>query len=105
MRRDGSTLREHLQALYRNTRQTPPELLPPPLPAAAGGLLDTWNTITKSRTGNGFGPSPLTWQDIHAWQSVSGMQLTPWEAETFLDLDRAVLAAQASPAKDNDNGN
>lgn len=39
----------------------------------------------------GTGPTPLTYQEIAAWQSRTATPLTPWEAATLHRLSHAYL--------------
>jgi len=51
----------------------------------------------NSRRGNhGMGGSSIALADIVAWQTLMGVQLTPWEIDTLLQLDSAALAAQTT---------
>ncbi len=67
-------------------------------PPAAG--LAVWEVFCAVSTG----AAPLSWLELDAWQRVNGVVLTPWEADTVMAMDRAVLeqlaqqqrAAQAS---------
>jgi len=34
---------------------------------------------------------PIGWQDILAWSSISGVDLTPWEATTVRRLSKALV--------------
>ena len=43
-----------------------------------------------------MGAAPIALADIVAWQTLMGVQLTPWEIETLLQLDAAALAAKTT---------
>ena len=45
-----------------------------------------------ARDSNGFGINAINYREIASWQHLSGVALTPWEAETLIHLDRAVRA-------------
>lgn len=85
---DGKTLREHLFAVWKATRRRPPELDLPPLPAAGVAVWEWFKALDAARGSNGWGPNPISWADLVAWQQLAGVQLTPWEAETLRALDR-----------------
>ena len=42
-----------------------------------------------------MGPSAIPLIEILAWQQVMNIALTPWEIDTLLHLDRAVLTELA----------
>lgn len=49
---------------------------------------------------NGFGPEPLTWQEIEAWSRLTQVDLDAWEALTLRklsDLYSAQLVRSADP--------
>ena len=52
-----------------------PWIQPPEMAALWGAFISL---------GDGFGPS-----DVLAWQTLHGVTLTPWEAETLLIMSRA----------------
>lgn len=64
----------------------------PPLPAAAQRLWGWFAELDAARGSNGWGPNPIGWAELAAWQQLAGVQLTPWEAETLRTLDRVRLA-------------
>ena len=43
--------------------------------------------ISRARTSNGFGPNPLTWQDVGWWSQLNGIKLRPWEVDLLMGLD------------------
>lgn len=88
-------MREHLQAVARSTGRLPPELMTTPVPAAALALWDAFAAIAGTR---GAG-APISWQDLAAWQQANGVRLSPWEADTIIDMDRAARAVQNKDAK------
>ena len=56
-----------------------------------------WAWFWQLRTANpsaGFGPAPLSFGEMDAWQRVTGNRLEPWHVDTLLAMDAAFLAAQ-----------
>lgn len=93
----GITQREHLLQVCKQTGKTPEELgfiLPePPEPPTEGLHLWHWFLeLSGARTSNGFGPNPISWNEIDAFNRLNGLRLTPWEAETLRRMDMAYLA-------------
>lgn len=70
------------------------QLAGPPCPAALAYLWRTFLRLSHRRP-SGFGPSPLTWSDIHAFIAASGFRLVPWEIEMIEQLDDLWLAERA----------
>lgn len=85
-------MREHLQAVAQATGKTPPELIQPDLPEGCGALVHIFLELNARRGSNGFGPTPITYHDLLAWQQFNGA-LTQWEAQTLLAMDTAATAA------------
>lgn len=92
---DGASLHDHLMAAWSATGRQPEELEQDELPPCIGVLLETYLDLSKTRGSNGMGYSPLNYADLSAWQHVTGVQLTPWEAETLLAMDTATIQAQS----------
>lgn len=42
----------------------------------------------------GMGPVPLSWSELATWQRVTGVELTPWEAQTLRRLSAEYIATQ-----------
>lgn len=96
--KDGSTLRQHLQAAAAMSGVADPLLEVPRVPVAARALWATFLTLSAVRR-SGMGPHPLTLTDIEAWCRLADVRLTPWELDTLIALDAASLraAAEAQP--------
>ena len=94
--REGTTFRQHLEAVAQATGETPPELIPLPIPAGCGAVWSVFLQLNARRGNNGMALSPIALADIVAWQTLMGVELTPWEIETLLQLDCVALAAPTS---------
>lgn len=77
---DGATLRQHLQSAAAQGHAVDRRLLSQP-PREAAAL---WAAFVALH-----GAEPIKPADLQAWQQLMGLQLTPWEAETLLLMDRA----------------
>lgn len=91
---DGATLRDHLAVVARATGRMPDELKVPEVPSSCQSLWDVYGQLAGTVGSNGFARNPLGWRDLAAWQQVMQMPLTPWEAETLVAIDRAIVAQQ-----------
>lgn len=72
----------------------PDPLLLGQIPPAAQALWEAFCSLTTHRR-VGFGLSPLTFVDIEAWCRLNGVDLTPWELDTLLQLDAKTLQLAA----------
>lgn len=93
---DGQPLRVHLEAEARATGQPHP-LLAARVPMAGQGLWEVYCDIAASRP-VGMGPSVVPSSEYVAWQSITGVRLSPWEVDTLRAMDRAAVAALAEAA-------
>ena len=73
----------------RAAGQTP--VLPPLLAGehVIGHLFDAGPVLYT-----GMGPVPLSWSELATWQAVTGIELTPWEAQTVRRLSAEYIATQ-----------
>lgn len=60
-------------------------------------ILEWFWELHAGRTGNGFGPDPITWPAIDAWSRVTGTDLQPWEVRALIRLDCLWLDRAANP--------
>lgn len=49
--------------------------------------------MAQGKTGGGMGPAPLSWQDVAAYQSVTGERLLGVEVAWAMTADAAVRSA------------
>lgn len=90
---DGSTLRQHLEAVERATGKRVADLHHDPLPACLIPLWEVFVALSLRRP-QGLSSAPhLTFHDVLTWCSAYRVELTPWEIDTILAADVAALAA------------
>jgi hypothetical protein len=53
-------------------------------------LWSAYAQIGRSR-GGGFGAAAVSFQEIEAWQRLTGVTLTAWELDTIIEIDAAFL--------------
>lgn len=85
--KNGTSEREHLEQVARQTGTTPAALIGPPLPDLARHLWDTFLELHRGRTYGMSGANPLTHMDIFGWCNLTGVRLSLWELEIVHDLD------------------
>ena len=56
--------------------------------------------MREQEPGNGWGATRITYQSIQAWIAGTGVDPTPWEIETIVQVDRAYLRYERSKQKD-----
>lgn len=97
---DGSTLAAMARSVEAQTGHWPEDVPDPPeIPPELEHL---WVWFWQLRTANpsaGFGPTPLSFGEMDAWQRVTGNRLAPWQVDVLLAMDAAFLAAQPKQAK------
>lgn len=69
-----------------------------PIPPAGQHVWYIFLELSGQRTGNGFGPNPIQFSEIQAWQQVTRKRLQPWEIRAILAMDRAYLVRSAELA-------
>ena len=72
----------------------PEDLVPLPCPESLTYLWNWWAGLA-ARRGGGFGPRPISWQDLEAWARLTGIALSPFELEVLSDLEQAYLRIRA----------
>ena len=61
-----------------------------------------WFLQLSATRGGGFGPAPVTFQDLLAWATLMQTEPTPWEIEQIMMIDGVWLKVQAEKSKDKD---
>lgn len=101
-RPDGSTLRQHYEVGAAQGLATAIVALAgdEELPAQCEHVWVWFGELAAARGSNGWGPNPITWADLAAWQRLTGARPTPREVEWILRLDHAWLKSVADAQKD-----
>ena len=58
-----------------------------------------WFCQLNATRGGGWGPAPLTFQDLSAWAALMRTEPTPWELEMLLMIDGISLRVDAEKSK------
>jgi hypothetical protein len=85
--KNGTALRAHLRQIAKTTGKAPAELRGPPLPERAAYLWEMFLDVHQGRTSTESGPSPLTWESILAWDTLTHADLQEWEVRVIKALD------------------
>jgi hypothetical protein len=97
----GVSLEAKLRQAERATKKPHPMLQVFDPPEEVAHLWFWFQDLCQGRTG-GFGPSPLSWADIHSWSILTGNELRPWELRMIRALDRSwlkVFSPKPTPAE------
>lgn len=95
---DGSTTRQHLENIYRQTGRKP-EALDNELPTFHQQVWYDFLSLHAKRTNNGFGPNPITEQQINEWQKKHNVILHQADIDLIDRLDNEYLKYQARKAE------
>lgn len=97
---DGLSLREHLEAVQRQTGRTPPELVGPELLPACQDWWTWWHELAEGRQ-QGLALSTFAWAEIDAWARLTRRDIGPFDIDALRAIDRAFTEANTSdkPAK------
>ncbi|WP_425338081.1 phage tail assembly chaperone [Desulfobaculum xiamenense] len=90
-RKDGQSLRAHLEQVARDSGEPPEELtelLGSSRPPDAGGYLLEWFWELHAARGQGMGPEAIGFVEIEAWARLTGRAPEPWEVAVLQRLDR-----------------
>lgn len=83
----------------RRRKKLEAELDLPHLPAPLVYLWNLYARLSARRSAGGFGPSRLSWQDIDAFQRVTGRKFNSWEVEVVEALDDIEVTAMNEASK------
>lgn len=89
--KDGTTLRDHLEASARaGSNASAAQLVEPDFPDELGYLL-VWANALVGRSGAGMaGLAPLSHAEVMAWAALSDTRPEPWEVGALMELDAAL---------------
>lgn len=92
---DGSTLRQHSAAILKATGQVPEEYKSLPMPSVLQHIWPWFMELSRSRSSGGFGPNPVSYQEIRAWSELTGVRPDNIEVQCIQALDLTYLSVQA----------
>jgi hypothetical protein len=94
-REGGHSIASHYEAVAKVKGLKKP--MAPPLAPEVRHLWQTFLELHRTRP-TGFGPSPISFFEIDAWQRLKRWPLDPWEVEAIRKLDDLWLDGQAEAA-------
>lgn len=99
---DGATLRQHLEAVRKQTGENPrelDELLANRCPDLLEPVWAMFIELNGSRGSNGFSISPISYTEMLAWSAMTGQHPTHFEVKAIKAVDVAYINSQAKQAK------
>lgn len=75
----------------------------PPFPREAAGVLEAFWELHAARGSNGYGPNPISYQELEAWSRLTGRVPSLWAIEQIRTLDRLYLSAYARMVAPDEN--
>ena len=90
----GTSEREHLEQVERQTGIRPKELAGPDFPFLLSHIWSAFVACSKARTGGFSGANPLTYENIKSWIELTGTPLDPREVEAVKELDVIYIRTQ-----------
>jgi hypothetical protein len=99
---DGS-LRDLLMSHWRqegyDPEKMPEELRPVECPKEVEYLWDYFRSMSRRRTGNGFGANPIPDEGVEAWARRRGIVLLPFENEMLDGMEQVLLSIRNKAKK------
>lgn len=99
-RKDGTSLRAHLETLRDQHGVDHPLLKQQAVPFGAEELWRIFWDLNRGRQNAGFGPSKLSYTDIHAWSVLMSYPIAPWQVDAVMKLDAAFMGAVSKEIRD-----
>mgnify|MGYP000406842811 CR=1 FL=1 len=89
---DGSSVRDNLEQVKRQTGITPEELIGPKFPFLMGGIWSAFKSLSNRRNPAFSGVAPITYEQILAWKQLTETPVTPREIEVIGLLDNKYMS-------------
>lgn len=88
----GKDLLPFIQEMIAADRDVSPEDLEPDICVAAECIIRLFNQVAEWRTAGGFGPNPLSLNDILSYCGVNGFMINSFELQCLKLVDSAFLS-------------
>ena len=85
---NGTTEREHLEQVERQTGRKLEALEPPTeFPILVSHVWSAFINLSNDRSQGFSGPNPITYEQIKAWKELTETPVTSWEIEAIKRVD------------------
>ena len=85
--KSGTSEREHLEQVERQTGHRPKALDGPDFPLLMSHVWSAFIVLNASRTMGFSGPNPISYQEIKTWKELTDTPLSSWEIEAIKRVD------------------
>lgn len=92
---DGTTARDQLNSLWRQTKVMPKELEPVECHESVLYLWRYFLSMNARRSHNEAGPQPIGHAEVDAWARVRHLSLSPFDLSALDQLEALYLTQQA----------
>ena len=92
-------MREHLEQVWKSTGRKPEGLDPPPFPDVVNHVWAWFIELHNARPQTGMGVSPITYSEISAWSSLTGVIPNPWEVGVIKSIDRVFITVNSKKGR------
>lgn len=92
--KNGTSQREHLLEVQRQTGKTPKELEGPPFPTLVSHIWSAFIALSSARSMGMSGPDSLSYTEIKNWMDVTNNRLSARDVEALKSLDVIYLTTR-----------
>jgi len=85
--KSGTSEREHLEQVERQTGHRPKALDGPDFPLLMSHVWSAFIALSNGRSMGFSGPNPLSYQEIKTWKELTETPLSAWEVEAVKCVD------------------
>jgi hypothetical protein len=85
--KSGTSEREHLEQVERQTGHRPKALDGPDFPLLMSHVWSAFIALSNGRSMGFSGPNPLSYQEIKTWKELTETPLSAWEVEAVKRVD------------------
>tara|TARA_R110000851_G_scaffold9707_12_gene35880 strand:- start:406 stop:705 length:300 start_codon:yes stop_codon:yes gene_type:complete len=89
---DGSSARDNLEQVKRQTGITPEELIGPKFPSLMSNVWSAFKSLSNRRPPSPSGVGPITYEQILAWKQLTETPITPRQIEVLELLDNKYVS-------------
>jgi hypothetical protein len=79
----------------RATGKVPEEFSPIPAPESIIHIWYWFQQLSRTRSSNGFGQDPISYNEINAWSQLTGVDPEPIEVQAIMVIDSVFMSMQA----------
>jgi hypothetical protein len=92
--KDGATLRQHLDIIWQQTGKKPEQLEIMKCPDLLAHIWYWFLELNQSRQHSEMGAMPISFSEILAWATLSGVSPLPNEIRVLKQLDSVAMASK-----------